>query len=178
MSNLNIAVVAVSENNAIGKNGTLPWDYPKDLKWFRTITQPGTVIMGRTTYDSFPHKKMPNRLNIVMTRKLVPSKKVIYLQSKESVDNLMQYLDGYIFNIGGSKIFSLLSDYIDEWLVTRIPEYINNADTFIEQDFLNDFYKSSEYNLDKGLICEHRVRKGKSEYKDFKKRIIEVLKEL
>jgi dihydrofolate reductase len=178
MSKLNISVVAVSKNNAIGKNGKLPWDYPKDLKWFRTITQPGTVIMGRNTYDSFPHESMPNRLNIVMTTKLIPSKKVIYLQSKESVVNLMEYLSGYIFNIGGSKIFSLLSNYIDEWLVTRIPDYIENADTFIEKDFLNGFYKSSEYKLNEDLICEHWVRDGKSEDNDFKKRIIKVLKEL
>jgi dihydrofolate reductase len=178
MYKLNVGVVAISKNNAIGKNNTLPWDYHKDLKWFRTITQDGTVIMGRRTYESFSDEKMPNRLNIVMTTKLIPSKEVIYLQSKQSVTNLIKYLDGFIFNIGGSMIFSLLGEYIDEWLVTRIPEVIEDADTFMKDDFLNGFFKSNVYNLDEGLICEHWIRNGKKEDDKFKERIRKVLKEL
>ncbi len=178
MYKLNVGVVAVSKNYAIGKNNTIPWDYPKDLKWFRTITQNGTVIMGRRTFESFPHEKMPNRLNLVMTKKLIPSKDVIYLQSRQSLTNLMEYLYGFIFNIGGSKIFSLVGEYIDEWLVTRIPEVIEDADTFMNDDFLNGFFKSNLYKLDEGLFCEHWIRKGKKEDGKFKERIRKVLKEL
>ena len=31
------AIVAVSQNGVIGKNGDLPWNLPGDLKWFRKL---------------------------------------------------------------------------------------------------------------------------------------------
>ena len=32
------AIVAISENSVIGKNGDLPWRISEDLKWFKKIT--------------------------------------------------------------------------------------------------------------------------------------------
>jgi len=43
------AVVAIAENNAIGKNNELLWHLPNDLKHFKQITTGHTVIMGRKT---------------------------------------------------------------------------------------------------------------------------------
>src|ERR1700712_3226749 len=60
-------VVAISENNAIGKNNQLLWYLPADLKHFKNITTGHTVIMGRKTYDSVG-KPLPNRRNIIITR--------------------------------------------------------------------------------------------------------------
>ncbi|MDB5022788.1 MAG: dihydrofolate reductase, partial [Mucilaginibacter sp.] len=60
-------VVAIAENNAIGKNNQLLWYLPADLKHFKNITTGHTVIMGRKTYDSVG-KPLPNRRNIIITR--------------------------------------------------------------------------------------------------------------
>ena len=45
-------IVAVGENNEIGKNNQLLWHIPEDLKNFKKITMGKTVIMGKNTYKS------------------------------------------------------------------------------------------------------------------------------
>jgi len=60
-------IVAVGENNEIGKNNQLLWHIPEDLKNFKKITMGKTVIMGKNTYKSIG-KPLPNRKNIVLSR--------------------------------------------------------------------------------------------------------------
>ena len=45
-------IAALAKNYVIGKEGTLPWDLPDDLKRFRNMIQGKHVIMGRKTYES------------------------------------------------------------------------------------------------------------------------------
>ena len=70
-------IVAVSENNVIGKDNDLIWRLRKDLQRFKALTSGHCIIMGRKTFESFP-KPLPNRTHIVITRQLnykVPVKK-------------------------------------------------------------------------------------------------------
>lgn len=60
-------VVAVARNGVIGRNGTLPWHVPSDLKTFRRLTIDKPVIMGRKTFVAIG-KALPRRDNIVVTR--------------------------------------------------------------------------------------------------------------
>jgi dihydrofolate reductase len=62
------AVAAMSLNRVIGRDGAIPWHLPEDFKWFKQLTSGHLVIMGRKTFDSLP-KPLPNRTNIVVTRK-------------------------------------------------------------------------------------------------------------
>ena len=61
-------IVAVAENNAIGRAGDLLCHLSSDLKHFKAVTSGHTVIMGRKTFDSLPKGALPNRRNIVITR--------------------------------------------------------------------------------------------------------------
>ena len=63
-------IVAVSENNVIGKNNDLIWNFPNDMKYFKDKTKGHFVIMGRKNFESIPHKyrPLPNRTNVVVTR--------------------------------------------------------------------------------------------------------------
>ena len=62
------AIVIVDRNWAIGKDNGLLFSLPTDMKYFRTLTTGGTLLMGRRTLDSFPGgKPLPNRRNIVIT---------------------------------------------------------------------------------------------------------------
>ena len=61
-------IVAVSENNVIGKDNDLIWNFPKDMKYFKDTTEGHFVIMGRKNFESIPHKyrPLPNRTNVVV----------------------------------------------------------------------------------------------------------------
>src|SRR5260370_40897838 len=60
-------VVAVSENNVIGRANALPWRLPADLKHFKKLTMGHHILMGRKTYESIG-KALPGRTNWVLTR--------------------------------------------------------------------------------------------------------------
>ena len=60
-------IYARAANGTIGKDGTLPWHIPADLKRFKALTMGRPMIMGRKTFESFP-KPLPGRRHIVLTR--------------------------------------------------------------------------------------------------------------
>ncbi len=60
-------VVAVAENDVIGRGNQLPWHLPADLRHFKSLTLGKPVLMGRKTFESIG-KALPGRLNIVMSR--------------------------------------------------------------------------------------------------------------
>ena len=62
-----VLVVARAENGVIGRDGTLPWHIPADLKHFKQVTMGTAMIMGRKTFDSLPGR-LPGRRHIVLTR--------------------------------------------------------------------------------------------------------------
>jgi dihydrofolate reductase len=60
-------VVAVSENDVIGRGNQLPWRLSADLRRFKTLTLGKHVLMGRKTYESIG-KALPGRTNLVLSR--------------------------------------------------------------------------------------------------------------
>ena len=66
---MDIAIyVAIAENGVIGREGGLPWRLSSDLKRFKADTMGKPIVMGRKTWESFPRRPLPGRLNIVVTR--------------------------------------------------------------------------------------------------------------
>jgi dihydrofolate reductase len=59
---------AVADNGVIGRDGGLPWRLSSDLKRFKSDTMGKPIVMGRKTWESFPKRPLPGRLNIVITR--------------------------------------------------------------------------------------------------------------
>ena len=43
-------IVAIANNNVIGKDNKLIWHLPEDLKRFKNITTGHTIIMGRKAF--------------------------------------------------------------------------------------------------------------------------------
>jgi dihydrofolate reductase len=60
-------VLAVAENDVIGRGNRLPWHLPADLRHFKALTLGKPVLMGRKTYESIG-KALPGRTNIVLSR--------------------------------------------------------------------------------------------------------------
>ena len=62
-------IAAVARKRAIGFENKLIYWLPNDLKRFKQLTTGHTIVMGRNTFDSLPNGPLPNRRNIVLTRK-------------------------------------------------------------------------------------------------------------
>ena len=60
-------IVAVADSGVIGRDNTLPWHLPEDLKRFKRLTMGKPMVMGRKTFESIG-KPLPGRVNIVVTR--------------------------------------------------------------------------------------------------------------
>lgn len=68
-----IVIVAALERTSrvIGRDNSLLWHLPQDLKRFKALTLGHPIIMGRKTYESILailKKPFPGRTNIVVTR--------------------------------------------------------------------------------------------------------------
>jgi dihydrofolate reductase len=155
-----IGIVAIARNFAIGKGGKLPWHYSADLKFFKQTTSGNAVVMGRKTFDSIG-KPLPNRLNLVLSRnKEIENSQVIVLRNQTEVPELAKYLKGDVFIIGGASIFREFADLIDQWLVTEIPETVEEADAFLPEDFLDGFEIKESFELEENLFVKSYQRKN------------------
>jgi dihydrofolate reductase len=149
-----IGIVAVAENFAIGKDGKLPWHYSSDLKFFKQTTSGNAIVMGRKTFDSIG-KALPNRLNIVLSRSSqIVENNVFSAKSKDEVLALNKYLNCDLFIIGGASIYNEFADVIEKWLVTEIPQTVENADAFMPPNFLGGFELVETKTLDGELIVK------------------------
>ena len=68
-------VVACDRRGGIGKNGTLPWNLPTDLKHFQKLTRgkndnSAVVLMGRNTWESIPAKFRPLKVKNILRSSL------------------------------------------------------------------------------------------------------------
>ena len=60
-------IVAMAQNGVIGRDNSLPWRLPEDLKRFRSFTLGKPILMGRKTFESIG-RPLPGRANLVLTR--------------------------------------------------------------------------------------------------------------
>lgn len=150
-----IGIVAISENYAIGKDGKLPWHYSADLKFFKETTTGNAVVMGANTWRSIG-RPLPNRLNIVLSRSgnFETPPEVTRLDSKQALLEFAKDYDKNIYIIGGAKTYADFADVIERWVVTFVPEETADADTFIPQDFLDEFRQIGNYDLGEGLLVK------------------------
>jgi dihydrofolate reductase len=150
-----IGIVAVAKNNAIGKDGKLPWHYSADLKFFKETTTGQTVVMGFNTWRAIG-KPLPNRLNIVLScsAQLENDANLLFLRSKEQVIQLAEFLKRDIFIIGGAKTYLEFADVIDKWIVTQVPVDVVGADTFMPADFHSGFEIAETCEIADGLTVE------------------------
>lgn len=155
-----IGIVAVAENLAIGKGGKLPWHYPADLKHFKQTTTGHAIVMGSNTWRSIG-KPLSNRLNIVLSRRaqLDSDNNLIFLRNETEAADLAKFLKGDLFVIGGAHIYEAFAPLIDSWLVTEIPETVENADVFMPADYLEPFQLADAKELDGGLVVKTYERR-------------------
>ena len=154
-----IAIVAVDRNGAIGKGGKLPWHYSADLKFFKETTTGHACVMGSKTWRTLK-KPLPNRLNIVLSRKsqIEPQESVIVLPDVDSVLALARDREGDLFVIGGEQVYRSFLPYIEKWIVTEVPLSIEGADTFVPENYLEGFTNTGARELEANLTVRFHER--------------------
>ena len=127
-------IVAIADNNAIGKDNALLWHISEDLKFFRSTTVGCPVIMGRKTYESIG-RPLPKRLNIIVSRKGYDAPEgVVVVDSIEKGYEIAQEQGAEkCFVIGGGQIYAQAMQIADEMLITHVHTVIEEADTFFPQ---------------------------------------------
>ena len=138
-------IVAIDEQNAIGKQGNLLCHLSADLKHFKALTTGHTVVMGSRTYLSLPRRPLPNRRNIVLTHQ-----DAALFEGAEVVRNIEDILalnknsdpiasitpdtpiipDDELFIIGSGQVYEQLLPFSDKLYITRIHHTFPDADTF------------------------------------------------
>tara|TARA_Y100001954_G_C15746829_1_gene571490 strand:- start:340 stop:846 length:507 start_codon:yes stop_codon:yes gene_type:complete len=131
-------IVAVSENNVIGKDNNLIWNLPKDMKFFKDTTLHHHVIMGRKNFESIPHKfrPLPNRTNIIISRNTnyTAVNSLVVSSIQKALEIAKENSDPEPFIIGGGEIYKLALklDLVDRIYLTRIYG-IFEGDTFFPE---------------------------------------------
>ena len=120
-------IVAMDEDGAIGKNDALPWRLKSDMERFRKLTEGdgfNSVIMGRKTWDSLPKtfRPLPDRVNIVMSRDTEWSDEgaINALYVGRAIEIAFAEGSEECWIIGGSQIYSIFLDRVDEIHLTEV----------------------------------------------------------
>lgn len=131
-------VWAQTSTGVIGREGSMPWHLPEDLRHFTRLTTGHPVIMGRKTWESFPakYRPLPNRTNIVITRQegwadtpaadgavAAPSLNDALLESQFAPGQELVWI------IGGGNIYAQSLDVADFAVITTI-DTTAEGDTF------------------------------------------------
>jgi len=128
-------VVAMAENNVIGKDGDLPWHIPADLKHFKSVTMGKPIVMGRRTYESIG-RPLPGRLNIVVTRD--PSRRWDGVEAVQSLTEALDRAAGEgaeeIMIIGGGDLYRAALPLAQRIYLTRVHEAVDGDTVFPDLD--------------------------------------------
>jgi len=126
-------IVAADQNKAIGKNNSLPWHLPNDLKFFKNKTMGHHMIMGRKTLESIG-KVLPGRTSVVITRQknFAFHGAVVVNSVKDALTYVAEHEKEEAFVIGGAEIINQMIRYADTIYYTDVKTTIEGADVFLE----------------------------------------------
>ena len=122
-------IVAIDQNNGIGKENSMPWHLSDDLRRFKAITMGHTVIMGRNTWLSLPFKPLKGRRNIVISTNMSETEGCEIARSIEEAHNMVAN-EELAFIMGGARIYQQTIDIADELIVTHIHKAFEGIDTY------------------------------------------------
>lgn len=129
-------IVAIAKNGVIGKDNTLPWHLPEDLKRFRALTTGHHIIMGRKTYESLG-RLLPGRTTVIVSRNAdYKVEGALTAGSLEAAVALCKD-DNEAFIIGGAELYK-------DALKLANKLYITQIDLEVQGDaFFPEFNKSA-----------------------------------
>lgn len=151
-------IAAVGRNRELGKDNSLVWRLPSDLRRFKELTTGHAVVMGRKTFESIG-RALPGRENIVITRN--PDFSSEGVEVANSFEKAMELCYWNCYVIGGAEIYSIALPRAEKLYLTKVdgefeadaffpefgPEWIKVTDQVFEADEKNDHgYSFVEYD--------------------------------
>ncbi len=123
-----VAIVAMASNRVIGRDGTLPWHFPEDLRFFKRTTMGHPILMGRTTFDSIG-KPLPGRQNIVLSRTMAEREGLTIIRNLSELPGVTP-ANTTVFVIGGAQVYAELLPLCDGLYLTWIAKP-HEGDTYL-----------------------------------------------
>jgi len=122
-------IVAVADNQAIGRKNQLLWNLPGDMRYFREQTSGHAVIMGWMTFQSIG-RPLPKRQNIVISIFPWPDapEEVTVVESLEEAFAAAK--GDKCFVIGGAYTYAEAVDLVDTMYITHVHDTPEDADAF------------------------------------------------
>ncbi len=122
-------IVAIAQNNAIGKDNQLLWHIPEDLKRFKALTTGHTIVMGKRTFESLPIRPLPNRRSIVISD--VPGEQIPGCEMASSIEEAISKMEEgrENFIIGGGMVYRQFMPLAHKLYLTIVHKNFE-ADTF------------------------------------------------
>lgn len=150
-------IAAIAKNNAIGFENKLIYWLPNDLKRFKELTTGHTIIMGSNTFRSLPKGALPNRRNIVLSRKEsgFPGCET-FSSLEEALANCSDTELVYI--IGGEMLYRTALPHADILCLTEVDDTPENADAFFPEFAKNEWevIEQEEHTADEKHAYNYR----------------------
>ena len=149
---VSIITAFTQENRIIGKDGSLIWNIPEDLKRFKSLTHGHFCVVGYNTFMFLP--PLPNRNLIVLSKNHKIKRESIFVarSKEESIDIATHHGATKLFCIGGQKTYECFLPIATTLYITEVLEEY-------EGDSFFPTFDESEYNLIEEIHLEKVVFK-------------------
>ena len=137
-------IAAIGRNRELGKKGSLVFNIPGDLRFFKQTTMGFPVVMGRTTFLSLP-RLLPGRKHYVLS----PDEEPTFPEEVTVLHDLNQFIKDHqndpqeYFIIGGGSIYQQFLPHCDKIYLTEVDGEDAEADVYFP-----DFDKT-KYTVEK-----------------------------
>lgn len=150
-------IAAIAKNNAIGHENKLIYWLPNDLKRFKGLTTGHTIIMGSNTFRSLPKGALPNRRNIVLSRK---EKEFPGCETFSSLEEALTNCtnEDIVYIIGGEMLYKAALPLADILCLTEIDDTPKDADAFFPEFRKNEWeiIEQEEFEADEKHLFNYR----------------------
>lgn len=144
---------AMDENWLVGKDDKLPWHYPKDLAYYKSVVNEQVVLMGHETYLSLKgyYKNKPFPFSKIYVANLDDYQYQDAILVKDAISFLKNNNEN-LYVIGGPTIYKLALPYANRLYITFVLDRHQGNIYFTKFD-LSKFELKSFYNTDKLIFA-------------------------
>ena len=161
------AIVAMSENRVIAKNGSIPWHFSDDLRWFKHVTLGRTIVMGRKTYESIG-RPLPGRKTVVLTRNVnsIPGVELCHdaeqLVTRWRRNASFEQAAESMIIAGGGEIYRQFLPHCTSLFLTRVKQTVEGDTFFPPLDAIYQFaqvvHENGDFRVEKWINSENAGR--------------------